>query len=126
MDLKKFLIAGIVAAGAAAAPAFADVGVIIGIGIPLPPPVAVYEAPPAPAYGYVWAPGYWAWFGNRYIWVRGRYIAATGTCAVPISSRNRRTAAKSVRPQWKVIQAQSMITGENFPCRTNSARPSGV
>ena len=76
MNLKKSLIAAIISAGAVATPALAGVTVGIGIGVPLPPPAPVYEAPPAPAYGYVWAPGYWAWFGNRYIWVRGRYIAA--------------------------------------------------
>ena len=76
MNLKKSLIAAIVAAGAIATPALADLRVNVGIGVPVPPPAAIYEpAPPPPAYGYVWAPGYWAWNYDRYIWVRGRYIA---------------------------------------------------
>ena len=79
MNLKKSLIAATVAAaalGAAATPALADLSVNVGVGVPLAPPAAIYEpVPPPPAYGYVWAPGYWAWNYNRYIWVRGRYIA---------------------------------------------------
>ena len=34
----------------------------------------IYEpAPPPPAYGYVWMPGYWGWHDDRYVWIRGRY-----------------------------------------------------
>jgi WXXGXW repeat (2 copies) len=59
-----------------AAPALAQVRVNIGIGVPLaPPPPRVEVVPAAPAPGYVWAPGYWAWHGDRHIWVHGRYIA---------------------------------------------------
>jgi len=76
MNLKKCLVAATLAAGALASPAFAGLSVNVGIGVPVAPPAAVYElVPPPPAYGYVWAPGYWAWNYNRYIWVRGRYIA---------------------------------------------------
>ena len=38
------------------------------------PPAPQYEAAPVLAPGYVWAPGYWAWSGDRHIWVRGRTI----------------------------------------------------
>ena len=55
---------------AAAAPAFAQVTVNITVG----PPAPLYEAVPVMAPGYVWAPGYWAWHGDRHIWVRGRTI----------------------------------------------------
>jgi len=47
-----------------------DVNIVIGV----PPPVAVVETVPAPRPGYVYAPGYWAWNGQRHIWVRGRTI----------------------------------------------------
>ena len=74
MNLKKCLIVATVCAGVAA-PAFADVGVTIGIGIPLAPPAVIYEpAPPPPAYGYVWVPGYWGWHHDRYVWIRGRHV----------------------------------------------------
>ena len=76
MNLKKNLVAAIIAAGAIATPALADLSVRVGFGVPLPPPAVIYQpAPPPPAYGFVWAPGYWTWFGNRYVWVRGHYIA---------------------------------------------------
>ena len=76
MKLKKSAIAGmIIAASSMTTPAFAEVGVSIGIGIPLPPPAVIYEPVPLPpAYGYVWAPGYWAWNHDRYIWIRGRHV----------------------------------------------------
>ena len=47
---------------------FAQVSFNIQIG----PPAPLYEAVPVMAPGYVWAPGYWAWHGDRHIWVRGR------------------------------------------------------
>jgi len=58
----------LVAASTAAAPAFAQVSVNINIG----PPAQQYEMVPVMTPGYVWAPGYWAWHGDHYIWVRGR------------------------------------------------------
>jgi len=57
-------------AAASVAQARVDVDIVIGV----PPPVAVVETAPAPRSGYVYAPGYWAWDGNRHVWVRGRTI----------------------------------------------------
>jgi WXXGXW repeat (2 copies) len=75
MNAKSCLLSATFAAALFATPAFADVSLSIGIGVPVAPPAPVYElAPSPPAVGYVWAPGYWAWLGNRYIWVHGRYI----------------------------------------------------
>ena len=68
--VRSLLLSVLVAASTAAAPAFAQVSVNIGIA----PPALLYETAPAMAPGYVWAPGYWAWHGDRYIWVRGRTI----------------------------------------------------
>jgi hypothetical protein len=48
-----------------------DVNILIGV----PPPVTVVETVPAPRPGYVYAPGYWGWDGNRHVWIRGRAIA---------------------------------------------------
>ena len=56
---------------AASLPALAQVSVNINVA----PPPPRYEAVPVVPSGYVWAPGYWAWNGNRYDWVRGHRIA---------------------------------------------------
>ncbi|GGA06735.1 YXWGXW repeat-containing protein [Dyella caseinilytica] len=51
----------------------------IGIGISItvaPPPLPVYEQPPIPAPGYLWAPGYWAWGDGGYYWVPGTWVMA--------------------------------------------------
>jgi hypothetical protein len=45
----------------------------VEVGIRPPPPVVVVA--PAPRPGYVWAPGYWRWEGERHVWVDGRWIA---------------------------------------------------
>jgi hypothetical protein len=73
MNLKNTFLGACLAASAFAMPAaFARVDVAVQIGVPPPAPVVEYV--PAPRYGYVWAPGYWAWYGNRHVWVRGRYV----------------------------------------------------
>ena len=56
---------------AIAAPAYAQ----INVNISLAPPAPQYEVVPVMAPGYVWAPGYWGWSGERHVWVRGRTIA---------------------------------------------------
>ena len=58
-------------AGVFAAPAYAQ----INVSINLAPPAPQYEIVPVIAPGYVWAPGYWGWSGERHVWVRGRPIA---------------------------------------------------
>lgn len=68
--VRSLLLSMSIAASAAAAPAFAQ----ISFNIVIAPPAPQYEAAPAIAPGYVWAPGYWAWSGDRHIWVRGRTI----------------------------------------------------
>jgi hypothetical protein len=46
--------------------------VVVGIrGEPPEPRVIVV---PSTRAGYVYAPGYWQWRGNRYTWVEGRYV----------------------------------------------------
>ncbi|MES3020980.1 MAG: hypothetical protein V4857_05270 [Pseudomonadota bacterium] len=39
------------------------------------PPAPRYESVPAARAGYVWAPGYWNWEGNRHVWTAGRWEA---------------------------------------------------
>lgn len=47
----------------------------VGISITIAPPVLpVYEQPPLPAPGYIWAPGYWAWSDAGYYWVPGTWV----------------------------------------------------
>ena len=58
------------AASVFAAPAYAQISVNINIA----PPAPQYEVVPTIQPGYVWAPGYWGWNGERYIWIRGRAI----------------------------------------------------
>jgi hypothetical protein len=57
----------------AAAPGVARVGVVVGFAPPAP---VVEVAPPPPAPGYVWQPGYWSWNGVQYVWVPGGYVVA--------------------------------------------------
>lgn len=68
--VRILLLSMFLAASAAAAPAFAQ----INFNVIIAPPAPRYEAVPAMAPGYVWAPGYWAWNGDRHIWVHGRTI----------------------------------------------------
>jgi len=65
--LRTILLSALLAAGNSA---FAQINFNIQIG----PPAPLYEAVPAMTPGYVWAPGYWAWHGDRHVWVRGRSI----------------------------------------------------
>lgn len=69
--VRSLLLSAVLAASAAVVPAFAQVSININVA----PPAALYESAPAMAPGYVWAPGYWAWHTDRYIWVRGRTVA---------------------------------------------------
>jgi WXXGXW repeat (2 copies) len=39
-----------------------------------PPALPVYEQPAIPAYGYIWAPGYWAYGPDGYFWVPGTWV----------------------------------------------------
>lgn len=61
------------------APGIAQVGVVVGVAPPAP---VVEPVPAAPAPGYVWQPGYWAWNGAQYVWVPGQYVAAPYVGAV--------------------------------------------
>ncbi|MBV8466176.1 MAG: YXWGXW repeat-containing protein [Burkholderiales bacterium] len=61
--------------------AYAEVSVGVQLGVPgvdvyystVPPPPIV-EAVPAPRMGYVWAPGYWRWNGERHVWMPGVWV----------------------------------------------------
>lgn len=66
--IRNLILSMLVAASAAALPAHAQISVNINIA----PPALRHEPMPVVAPGYVWAPGYWAWHSDRYVWVRGR------------------------------------------------------
>ena len=73
MKLKNKLLGLCFITSVAAMPAaFARVDVVVQVGVP--PPAPVVEVIPAPRSGYVWVPGYYAWHGDRHIWIRGRYV----------------------------------------------------
>ena len=51
---------------------FAQVAVGVDVSINMaPPPLPVYDQPPCPADGDIWAPGYWAYGVDGYYWVPG-------------------------------------------------------
>ena len=68
--IRNLLLSLLLAASAFAAPAYAQVS----FNITIAPPAPQYEVVPTMQPGYVWAPGYWGWNGERHIWVRGRTI----------------------------------------------------
>lgn len=68
--IRNLLLSLALAAGVFAAPAYAQVSFNISIA----PPAPQYEVVPTIAPGYIWAPGYWGWSGERHVWVRGRTI----------------------------------------------------
>lgn len=65
--------AAMVAPGASQAQIGFGVSVSVGVA---PPPLPYYDQPPAPGYGYIWTPGYWAWsdYEDDYYWVPGTWV----------------------------------------------------
>ena len=56
-------------------PAASFAQVAVGVSIRLgPPALPVYAQPPAPADGYLWTPGYWAYGPDGYYWVPGVWV----------------------------------------------------
>jgi WXXGXW repeat (2 copies) len=50
-------------------------GVFISVGF-APPILPVYDQPPCPEPGLMWAPGYWAYGEDGYYWVPGTWVPA--------------------------------------------------
>lgn len=67
--LKQLLLAALLAGGMTM-PVLAQVNINISLAPPPPP----QEVVPALAPDRVWAPGYWAWNGDRHVWVKGKAI----------------------------------------------------
>ena len=72
--MRNVLLCAVLGLAPVALPALAAVN--INIDIDVAPPAPRYEAVPAPRSGYVWAPGYWQWDGQRHVWARGRWVEA--------------------------------------------------
>jgi hypothetical protein len=68
--IRSLLLSVSLAGAVLAAPAYAQVSFNISIA----PPAPYYETVPTLSPGYVWAPGYWGWSGERHVWIRGRGI----------------------------------------------------
>ena len=74
---RTLTLATMIALGAAAymplsSVAQSEFSVVIGSA----PPAPRFESMPAPRAGYVWAPGYWNWNGNRHEWNAGHWERA--------------------------------------------------
>ena len=69
--IARLASVAILAAASAAFTAPAQ-AVPLRVDIAVGPPAPRGEVIPVPRPGWVWAPGYWAWHGDRYIWMRGR------------------------------------------------------
>ena len=46
----------------------------VDIDVDIAPPPPRYEVVPPPRVGYIWAPGYWGWDGQRHVWHGGRFM----------------------------------------------------
>ena len=67
------MLAALLSAPVLVVPAAALAEVSVGITI-APPALPVYTQPVAPAPGYIWTPGYWAWGPDGYYWVDGAWL----------------------------------------------------
>lgn len=67
------ILTALLGAPALSLPIAAQADVSIGITI-APPALPIYTQPPAPAPGYIWTPGYWAWGPDGYYWVDGAWL----------------------------------------------------
>ncbi len=56
-------------------PVVSSAEVLVTVTVP-PPPLPVYAQPLAPAPGFLWTPGYWAYGVDGYYWVPGTWVAA--------------------------------------------------
>jgi hypothetical protein len=52
-----------------------------------PPPPQAEMTPPAPAPNLTWAPGYWYWSGETWVWVNGTWLEAPQQNLVYVSPR---------------------------------------
>ena len=73
MSLRRIALCLLIAGSTGLAmSAGAVAAVVVDVEV-APPAPRVVEVPP-PRHGYVWAPGYWRWSGQRHVWVNGRWV----------------------------------------------------
>jgi YXWGXW repeat-containing protein len=70
MKFSTVALAALLFVGLSLTSSFAQVGISIGIA---PPLIPIYQQPYAPAEGYIWTPGYWA-YDSDYYWVPGVWV----------------------------------------------------
>ena len=68
---RKLLLSVIVASTFATLAPLTQAAVEVYVNTP--PPAVRYEAVPSSRAGHVWAPGYWNWRNNKYVWTKGRW-----------------------------------------------------
>lgn len=68
-----YIAMAIVISIAAFAPLQASAQVNFNLILSSPPPVPIVETVPAARPGYLWAPGYWNWNGNKHVWTEGHW-----------------------------------------------------
>ena len=69
---RKWLVAGVIAAGAWLSGCAAHGSYMVGYGPPPPPRYGVVGVAPGP--GYVWTEGFWDRRGGSWNWVSGRWM----------------------------------------------------
>ena len=112
MSITAATLAYTAAIGSASlTPAAAEVSITFGS----PPPPAIYEVAPAPRPGYVWAPGHYVLFNDRYVWRKGQWIVARpGYRYVP--DRWERIYVGG-REQWRYMPSRWDRNGDGIPDR---------
>ncbi len=74
MKMQRIVLSMMLAVGTLGVIAPVAAPAAVGIDITVAPPAPREEAPPAPRVGFVWAPGYWEWRGQRHVWHRGYWV----------------------------------------------------
>jgi hypothetical protein len=69
--IRLLLFSVILLAFSHSAPAQIGIGISVNFG---PPALPVYEQPVCPSDGYLWTPGYWAFYNGGYFWVPGTWV----------------------------------------------------
>jgi len=81
-----------------------------------PPPMRVEVRPPPPSARMAWQPGYWAFDGNHYTWVEGRYVQMrTGYAWRQPRWENRGGAWVMVPGAWVTVQSAPPTVVYNQP-----------
>jgi len=71
--MKFKLSAALILVLAALFGSMAYAGVVFSVNI-APPPITVFDQPPCPGDGYIWAPGYYQYGDYGYYWVSGHWV----------------------------------------------------